>query len=147
MYDESLQKEFRQHLRIQTRKRLKVIMIVCWVFFVFMCLIRIADIEKYYVAVIQLATINVTITLVVLLSRFSLVFIDFSCLIFLINRTIVTFILFQAIYAESAGFEEVDLKEMQDSLITVAYPALLLLTVNIKIELCITFPITLVCIY
>ena len=132
---------------MQTRKRLKIIMITCWVFFVVMCLIRISDISKYYVAVIQMATINVTITLLVLLSRLSLVFIDFSCMIFLINRSIVTFILFQAIYSESAGFEEADLKEMQDSLINVMYPAILLLTVNFKIELCATFPITLACIY
>ena len=105
------------------------------------------EFEKHYVQAILFGTISLTLLIVVILSCFTLVFIDFTNLIFLITRAIVAFTLFEAIKNKDAGFEETDLKPMQDCIHFIVFPSLLLCTVNMKIELLATYPISILCIY
>ena len=45
---------------------------------------------------------------------------------------------------KSPGFAEIDIKQMNDTINYMAMPALLLLSYNLKIELCLTVPLTMV---
>ena len=97
--------------------------------------------------VVLFGQITLTVTLLVLLSCITLVLIDFTNIIMLVSRAIVVFILFEAIRNQHAGFAEVDLKPMNDTITLIVIHALLLYTVNMKIELLVTCPVAFICIY
>ena len=71
---------------------------------------------------------------------------DYSNIIFLATRAIVAFSLFEAIRNKNAGFEDTDLKPMHDCIQFIVFPGLLICTVNMKIELLATFPLSIICI-
>ena len=117
-----------------------------WVYFVFMCLTFLKDFEKHYVQIIIFGSIMVTVTLLVLMtSCISLAIVDFTLIFALFIRAIVTFMLFQLIRSDIAGFEEADLKPMHDSITYIFFPGLLLCTVNMKVELLASCPFAIVC--
>ena len=76
-----------------------------WPYCAFMLLTFIKEFEKHYVQAILFVTLCFSVTLVKILSCFSLVFTDFSNLIFLFIRAIVAFTIFEAIKNKDAGFE------------------------------------------
>ena len=130
-----------------TQKRLKVATYIMWGYYAFMLLSFMKEFEKHIVAAILFGSISLTLLIVVILSCFSLVILDFTNLIFLITRAIIAFNLFEAIKNKDAGFESTDLKPMQDCIHFIIFPSLLLCTINMKIELLATFPICIICIY
>ena len=74
-------------------------------------------------------------------------FFDFTNVITLLIRAVVTFIVFQAIENEWAGFEDVDLKGLYDSINMIALPCILLCSANFKIDLLLTLPLVILCNY
>ena len=111
-----------------------------------MCLMFLKDFEKHYIQIIIYGSVTVTVTLLVLMSSFiTLAIVDFSVIFALFIRAVVTFILFQVIRSDTAGFEEADLKPMHDSITYIFFPGLLLCTVNMKVELLVTCPFAIVC--
>ena len=106
----------------------------------------IKEFDKYYAQIILFGSVTITCTLIVLLSCFTLVFMDYSNIIFLVTRAIVAFVLFRVIKNKNAGFEDTDLKPMHDCIQFIVFPGLLLCTVNMKIDLLATFPLSIICI-
>ena len=72
---------------------------------------------------------------------------DYSNIMFLTSRAIVAFAVFGAIQNKNAGFEETDLKPMHDSIQFIVFPGLIICTVNMKIDLLVTFPASIICIF
>ena len=95
---------------------------------------------------IMFGQVCVTCTFLVLLSCCRLGLLDYSNIILLASRALVTFYTFVAIRNGNPGFEESDPKLSIDVIQFVMFPGLLLCSVNMKIELLVTFPLTLVCI-
>ena len=121
-------------------------MYILWPYYVFYLLSFIKEFDKYYAQIILFGSITITCTLIVLLSYFTLAFMDYSNIIFLATRALVAFSLFEAIKSKNTGFEDTDLKPMHDCVQFIVFPGLLLCTVNMKIELLVTFPLSIICI-
>ena len=112
-----------------------------------MCLTFLSEFEKHYLQVVLLGSITATATIHLICSRCTMAFFDFTNVIVLLIRAAVTFILFQAIENEWAGFVDVDLKVMHDSINMIMLPCILLCTVNMKVDLLLTFPLVILCNY
>ena len=94
-----------------------------------------------------MGSVTVVATILFGLSCYKLVLVDFTNITVLVTRAIVAFILFEAIKNKYEGFESTDIKPMHDCITFIIFPALLLCSVNMKIELLATFPLSIVCIF
>ena len=79
-----------------------------------------------------------------LLSKWKLWFVDVAVLSMLVFRCLITYLLFKFTLDARPGFEHIDVKELQDSVVFIFLPALLLFSCNWKIDSLLSFPIFLV---
>ena len=131
-------------MREVMKNRLKWACIILWVYYILQVIMKVSEFEKHLYFFVLFGSVIVVATLLFFLSKLSMIVLDLSPMIIVITRAFVTFALFQVIRNKSAGFYEVDQKQLHDNMNFVAYPALLLLSVNLKVDICGTFPITLI---
>ena len=92
-------------------------------------------------------SLTVSLTIVVLISKFRLAFIDYGMLSIVSIRVAVTFLILYFIDSEMTGFDLIDKKQLNNSIPSVAGPALVLACCNFKLDLLITAPLTLISTY
>ena len=131
-------------MREIAKNRLKWAVILMWVYYGLQILMKISELGKHLYFFVLFGSVIIVSTLLLFLSKLSMIFVDLSPMIIVITRAFLTFTLFQLVRDKSEGFEEVDQKQLHDNMNFVAYPALLLLSVNLKVDICGTFPITLI---
>ena len=93
---------------------------------------------------LQLSTVTINATLLWLLSKWKLWIVDTCTLSVLTVRCIMTWLLFKFTSEGRSGFEHIDIKQLQDSVIFVALPTLLLTNCNWQIDLILTAPILII---
>ena len=82
-----------------------------------------------------------SLTLGLILAKIRLWLIDFVVLIILLIRVAATFLLFEAIQEQQPGFENIDIKQLQDSIFFLHMLVFLCMSSNWKIDLMISTPI------
>ena len=99
---------------------------------------KIAD--KAFVG-LQISSLVASTILVSVLAHLRLELIDYGVLIIMTTRCAITFILMSLISAGKPGFENNDIKQLQDSIILVYIITISLVSVNWKLDLLLTTPI------
>ena len=89
---------------------------------------------------LQIGTLTVSSILVNVLVHLRLELADFGVLITMITRCVITFTLMSLISAGQPGFENNDIKQLQDSIIFIYFTAFTLVSINWKLDLLVTTP-------
>lgn len=92
----------------------------------------------------HIGSLSASFTIVALVSKIRLSFIDYTSLFIIIVRIIETFLILHLIEQHSPGFTLIDKKELSDSIQFVASPALILAICNFKFNLFLVLPMVLV---
>ena len=85
--------------------------------------------------------------ILLLSSKVHLGFVDYITLVMVVTRGITCIFMFKSINAGAAGFEDVDLKQMSDTITFIGLPGLILFSINWKVELFVTSPVIIVSSY
>ena len=115
-----------------------------WIYFALIMVSRRDKLDEQALTILQLGTVTINTTLIWLLSKWKLWCLDISTLSILVVRCVITWLLFKFTLEGQSGFSSIDIKQLQDSVIFVALPALLLTSCNWQIDLILTAPILLV---
>lgn len=99
------------------------------------------DLDQQASSLIMLFLIAFTSTLVYFLSKWKTAIIDLTVLQALIGRFIITVLIFSWVDGEVAGFEQIDIKQLADSISVIYIPCVLLFSLDWRIELCLAAPI------
>ena len=89
----------------------------------------------------QIGSLSANLLVFSILSRIKLKSIDYVMLSIIVVRCIVTFLLFKFSIENKPGFENIDLKVLNDSIIFIFLPTLQLAVVNWKFDLLLTVPL------
>ena len=116
-------------------------MIIGWVYFPIMILRNLEDISEQALPIMQFGTMAVNATIIWLLSKVRLWFVDVCTLSILLTRCFITYLLFKFALEKQPGFEHIDIKQLQDSVVLAVLPFIICTSVNWKIELFLTAPI------
>lgn len=93
---------------------------------------------------LQLSTATIQVTLVWLLSKWKLWLLDIFTLSLVALRCLTTFLLFKFTLEGRSGFEHIDIKQLQDSIMFVVLPSLILTNCNWEVDLIVTAPLILI---
>ena len=93
---------------------------------------------------IQIASDASFATIILLVSRINIKILDFTVLIIVIMRIVVTFTLFKIIREDWYGFEQYDVKQLHDSVGLAYIPIMTIASANWKVDLTISTPLVLV---
>ena len=119
-------------------------MIFLWAYLGYVILSRWDTIDKQALLLMQFGVFNTNVTLVYLLAKWKLWFTDITVLTLLVSRCLITYLLFKFTSDARPGFEHIDIKELQDSVVFVHLPSLILVSCNWKIDSLLSFPICVV---
>ena len=142
IYDKELDAAFNKKLREVVQFRLKVSVIVIWIYFAQFIVRNISEIDKHYYFITIFGSVTVFATIAYLLSLIRLCLIDYTSILVLVSRWAVIFMLARAFGGK--GFEDNDLKELYGVIEFVMVPAFLVCQTNWKFDLCITVPLTII---
>ena len=137
--DQKLHEKFILERRENTYHRLKIGVLTFIIFFSLEAIISPSSIEKHFS--IQFGGIAIICVFFLLLTKFWRCVVDYILICILISRGITTIVLFTFINEEKEGFENIDRKELIDSMIFVFLPTFSLISVNWKFDLTICVPI------
>ena len=102
------------------------------------------DLEEQALFYMQVGSIAFDALLMTILGKIRLWLVDFSVLSSIVIRALVTYLLFKFIAEERPGFEDIDPKQLHDSIIFVCVPAFLCLPGNLRLELMVSAPLLLI---
>ena len=142
IYDKELDAAFQLKLRKVVQFRLKVSVIVIWIYYLFFILRKISEIEKHYYFITIFGSVSLFATIAWLLSLISLRLIDYTSILILLSRWATIFALVRLFGGN--GFENNDLKELYGVVEFVMVPCFLVCQTNWKFDLCLTVPLTIV---
>ena len=123
-------------------KRLKIYLIFLWTLLVYIILSRWDTLDKQALTLMQYGTFTLNATLLFLLSKWKLWVIDIAVLTLLVFRCLITYLLFKFTLDARPGFEHIDIKELQDSVVFTFLPSLIIVSCNWKIDSLLSFPIS-----
>ena len=132
-----------QH-RKKIQKRVKVIAIICWVYLAWMLLTDIGQLDQQILTLMWDGVTTLIVTLIYFLSKFRLWLVDFCVLSVVLSRSLSTIFLFKFTYEARSGFENLDIKQLQDSLVFAFFPIFLATSTNWKMDFLLTSPIFLI---
>lgn len=89
----------------------------------------------------QFVPTTMTVTLIFCLTKWKVRIVDLTVLCILICRIVVTFLLFKWSGDKTEGYGNVDSKMLNDSIAIVVIPAMLLFSLDFRLEIGITAPL------
>ena len=126
---------------MKIQARLKKVVIIGWVYFPLMMLLNLEDISEQALPIMQFGTMSVYATIIWLVSKVRLWVVDVYTLSILLFRCIITYLLFKFALEKQPGFEHIDIKQLQDSVVLAVLPFIICASVNWQIELFLTTPV------
>ena len=94
--------------------------------------------------IIQAGSLAATFAAITLAIKINQKVVEFSFMALVGVRIAVTFLVLHLIATEVEGFELIDPKQMQDSILSLAVPAVCLSTISWKLDLLVSIPITMI---
>ena len=143
--DAENEKKYMDEIRRQVQRLMNFICIVHWIHCILYSMINYKkSFSELALVILHHGSLTASLTMVVLLGKCRLALIDYTTLLVTSIRVMETFLVLYFIDSEMPGFDLVDKKELNDSIPSVAAPALVLACCNFKMDLLITAPITLI---
>lgn len=142
LQDRQLNDKFVHKQRTKAIGRLKNVMIIMYVYIA--CFVLKEQVElndKMVQFLTQFLPTTMIVTLIFCLTKWKVRIVDFTVLCILIGRIIVTFLLFKWNGDQTKGYENVDSKLLNDSISIVVIPAMLLFSLDFRLEIGLTAPL------
>lgn len=143
--DKENDKKYMDEIRRQVQRLVHFICIMHWIH---CTLISMLSYKKSFselaLFIMHHGSLTVSLTIIALLGKIRLAFMDYACLFVMIVRIVETFLILYFIDSKTPGFDLIDKKELNDSIVMIAAPALVLACCNFKLDVLITTPLTMI---
>jgi len=142
--DKELMNEFNKTKRAGVAKAWTYCAGMHWIYAVIFVLMRFGSMEAQGLFFLQFMSITVSLTIVTVMSKLIPASMDFTCMFLIGVRIVITIMLFNLVDSDSLTFKSIDRKALHDSLTFIALPSFAIGSINWKMDVLTTFPITLV---